>query len=74
MKGKFCIFSPKSNAFKLQVRIANSIILSLDIVTEMTIEEFYASESLPYLLAALLNLDPSQVKILLRFAICIFEY
>ena len=63
LKGKFGIFPVILNAVKLQVRIANSIILSLDIVTEMTIEEFYASENLPYLLAALLNLDPSQVKI-----------
>jgi len=46
-----------------QVRIANSIILTLDVVTELTPEEFYASENLPYLLAALLGLDPSQVKI-----------
>ena len=47
----------------LQVRIANSLILTLDIVTEMTIEEFYASSNLPYLLASMLGLDPSQVKI-----------
>jgi len=48
---------------QLQVRIAQSIILTLDVVTELTAEEFYASENLPYLLAALLGLDPSQVKI-----------
>jgi len=47
----------------LQVRIANSIILTLDVVTDLTAEEFYASANLPYLLAALLGLDPSQVKI-----------
>ncbi|CBY36829.1 unnamed protein product, partial [Oikopleura dioica] len=48
---------------QLEIRIANSIILTLDITTEMSIEEFYASSDLPYLLAAMLGLDPSQVKI-----------
>ncbi|CAG5091675.1 Oidioi.mRNA.OKI2018_I69.PAR.g13192.t1.cds [Oikopleura dioica] len=48
---------------RLRVKIANTIILELDMVTELTIEEFYSSPDLPYLLAALLGLDPSQVKV-----------
>lgn len=48
---------------KLRVKIARSIILTLDMATSMTINEFYSSPDLPYLLAALLGLDPSQVKI-----------
>lgn len=48
---------------QLQVKIANSIILTLDVVTDMTIQEFYDSKDLAYLLAAMLGLDPSQVKI-----------
>ncbi|CBY18098.1 unnamed protein product [Oikopleura dioica] len=47
----------------LRVKIANTIILELDMMTELTIEEFYSSPDLPYLLAALLGLDPSQVKV-----------
>ena len=48
---------------KLRVKIAKSIILTLDVATSMTVNEFYSSPDLPYLLAALLGLDSSQVKV-----------
>ena len=47
----------------LQVRIAKTLILTLDVVIELSIEEFWESNNLPYLLASMLGLDPSQVKI-----------
>ena len=46
----------------LQVRIAKTLILTLDVVVELTIEEFWESNNLPYLLASMLGLDPSQVR------------
>ena len=47
----------------IDVETATSIILNLDVVMDVTTEEFYDSSSFPEYLAALLGVDPSMIRI-----------
>ena len=39
------------------------MVLELEVVTEMTIDEFWDSDQLPTLLAVMLNIDPAKIKV-----------
>jgi hypothetical protein len=56
-------FNIDANSY-VDVKIANTVLLELEIVTEFTIDEFWDSTDLPRLLAVMLNIDQSKVKLM----------
>ena len=45
------------------LQVSDTLVLELDVVTEMTIDEFWDSDQLPTLLAVMLNIDPAKIKV-----------
>ena len=48
----------------VDVKISDTIILELEVVTEMTVDQFWDSSELPKLLAVMLGISPSKIKLM----------
>ena len=56
-------FNIPANSY-IDVKIAKTVLLELEVVTEFTIDEFWDSTDLPRLLAVMLNIPQSKVKLM----------